>query len=282
VATERTDSNGVVVKAQISEWKLKQEEQALYAGAEEVPNWRLADKVRRMLADLNFHFSEQLPETVGLKIEDFDSTVARRSAVVSASAIAIRAAGSAMVLISSGYGPEAAGPLRRLIEAKLNVEAILNDPSGDYAIRYLQGRPRKLSKLAQKYGNAEEVELLSVLAHADVRGLAMLHVDQPKRSSEVIEGTFSVMPFRDVGEAEFLLHAVAYECALMCAGLAQASDVGFEIPPWVSGELGRMREKAKEDRTRREAEQAKEQPSSSRPKSKAARRSRRRAGRRRR
>ena len=65
------------------------------------------DEDGRMLADLDFHFSEQLPESVGLKIEDFDSDLARRSAVISAGAIGIRAAGSIMAM------PPATGPRRR-------------------------------------------------------------------------------------------------------------------------------------------------------------------------
>jgi hypothetical protein len=289
VATVRTDSGGdLVVKAQITEWRLKQQEQALFARAEQLPNWRLADKARRMLADLDWHFSDQLPETVGLTIAELDSTVARRSAVVSAGAIAVRAASSVMVLLSAGYGPEAASPLRRLLEAKLNTQAILDDDTGQYAIRYLQGRPRGATKLAQKYGNADEIDLLSILTHADVRGLATLHVKEPNRSSEVIEGTFSVMPFHRVREAEFLLHAVAYECALMCGGLADIFSVAFEMPPWVSEQLIHMRERVKEARLQRDA-QAKMSPSkknstskSNVSKRKAARRSRRPGGRRKR
>lgn len=255
MAKEKTDGEGgKVVKAEISEWNLKQEERALFGRADDVPNWRLADKVRRMLADLNFHFSEQMPETVGLEIKEIDPTVACRSAIIAAGAIAVRAAGSVMALIASGYGPEAAGPMRRLLEAKLNVQALLDDTSGQYAIRYLQGQPRGLAKLAQKYGNEEEVKLMSVLTHADVRGLSMLYVGAPERSAEVIEGTFSLMPFRDEAEAEYLLHALAYECALICAGLAQAFEVAFEIPPWISGELQRLRDKAQQRQAQREDE----------------------------
>jgi hypothetical protein len=283
VATERTVDDLVVVKAKITEWKIKQEEQELFFRAEkELPNWRLADKARRMLADLDWHFSDQLPETVGLKIEEIEPVIARRSAIIGAGAIAVRAAGSVLVLLSAGYGPEAAGPLRRLLEAKLNAQAILDDETGQYAIRYLQGRPKGTTKLAQKYGNAEEIDLLSILTHADVRGLAVLHVDEPNRSSEVIEGTFSVMLFHRAPEAEYLLHAVAHECGLMCAALADVFGVGFEMPPWVSEQLIEMRDKIKEVRAQREAQKPKKKPSKEKGKSKTPSVSKRKAARRRR
>jgi hypothetical protein len=286
VATERPDGKGgVIIKAQIARWKIKQEEKALFARAEDLPNWRLADKARRMLADLDWHFSDQLPQTVGLKIAELDPTVARRSAVVSAGGIAVRAASSVMALLSAGYGPEAASPLRRLLEAKLNAQAVLDDATGQYAIRYLQGRPRGTTKLAQKYGNAEEIDLLSTLTHANVLGLATLHVDEPKRSSEVVEGTVSLMPFHRADEAEYLLHAVAYECGLMCAAFAEAFGVGFEMPKWVGDQLIQMREKVKQARLQREAAAPKAKPKKASPTAnvsqrKAARRGRRSGGRR--
>lgn len=286
VATERPHGeDGTIIKAEIGRWKIKNQEKALFARAEELPNWRLADKARRMLADLEWHFSDQLPETAGLTIEELDSGVARRSAVVGAGGIAVRAAGSAMALISLGYGPEAASPLRRLVEAKLNMEAVLDDETGQYAIRYLQGRPRGTTKLAQRYGNAGDIDLLSILTHADVRGLTPLHVEEPKRSSEVVEATFSVMPFHRSTEAEFLLHAVAYECGALCAGLADAFEVTIEIPPWISGQLKVMRDKIKQVREQREAQEVSASsapPVSRSSKSKGNSRGRRRGSRRKR
>lgn len=287
MATERPDGEGgTIIKAEIGRWKIKNEEKALFTRAEELPNWRLADKARRMLADLDWYFSDQLPETAGLKTEELDSGVVRRSAVVGAAGIAVRAASSAMALVSLGYGPEAASPLRRLVEAKLNMEAILDDETGQYALRYLQGRPRGTTKLAQRYGNAGDIDLLSILTHADVRGLTPLHVGEPKRSTEVVETTFSVMPFHRSTEAEFLLHAVAYECGALCAGLADAFEVTIEIPPWISGQLKLMRDKIKEVREQREAQE--EASTSSAPlvsgssKSKGKSRGRRRGSRRKR
>jgi hypothetical protein len=286
VATERPDGDGgVIVKAQIAQWRIKQEEKALFVRAEALPNWRLADKARRMLADLDWHFSEQLPETVGLKVTEFDPRVVRRFAVLSAGGIAIRAASSVMVLLSAGYGPEAASPLRRLLEAKLNAQAVLDDVTGQYAIRYLRGRPRGITKLAQRYGNAEEIKLLSTLTHANVLGLAALNVGEPKRSGEVIESKVSVMPFHRTYEAEYLLHAVAYECGLMCGAFAEAFGIGFEMPHWVSDQLIQMREKVKQARLQREAAAPEAKPKKASPtpnvsKRKAARRGRRSGGRR--
>lgn len=237
-----------VVKPRIAEWRLKERERELFAGSDQIPNWRLADKARRHLADASFHFSEQLPSMVDVPAEEIDPKVARQSALISASGIVVRSVGSGMAMISCGYVPEAAGPTRRVIEAKLNAQAILDDPSGQYAIRYLQGRPRGVGKLAQKYGATEDVKLMSLLAHADVRGLILLYTGPPKGAGDVKEGTFSLLPFRDDDHAHFLLYAMAYEAVSMSAALAEAFGVAIEIPAWVSGQLLSAREAVQERR----------------------------------
>lgn len=240
-----------MVKAQISGWRLKQEEQVLFAQAGDLPNWKLADKTRRMLIDFCAHFSDSLPVLEGVSVEKVEPDIARKWAVVAAAGIVVRSVGSAMALVACGYLPETGGPVRRTIEAKLNGLAILEDLTGQYALRYLQGRPRGLSKLAKKYESAEDVRLLSILAHADARGLALLS-DEPRSiySHEAGETTVSLVPHREVAQAHDVLYVMAYECGGMCAALAEVFGVAFEIPPWVNGELLRLRDVLKETRVR--------------------------------
>jgi hypothetical protein len=242
VATQRVDSDGEsVVKATIARWHLSAEEETLFASARDLPNWRLADKARRMAADYCVHFSEQMPQVVGLSASEIDGLTNRRWAVVTTVAIGVRSASAAMMLIAAGYLPESGAPARRMIEAGLNSRAILADASGQYAATYLKGRARKLSKLATEFGSPEEIAILSMVAHADARALTLAYV-QPPAGDAVKEGTASLLPSRDIGRAHDLLYAIAYECAIASSGLAEAFSVAIEIPPWISGELLRLRD----------------------------------------
>lgn len=231
-----------MVKAQISHWHLWSEEQALLRVAQDLPNWRLADKARRMAADYCAYFSEQMPPVADLKVDEIDAETQRRWAVISAVAICVRSASSAMMLIASGYLPESGGPARRMIEAGLNARAVLADSSGQYAIRYLQGRPRGLTKLASEFGSPDEVRILSIVTHADARSLVATSETSPIGDHDVKGGIAHLTPGRDMQRAHNLLYAIAYECVASCAGLAEACGVAVEIPPWMSGELLRLRE----------------------------------------
>lgn len=243
MAKERINSDGDrVVKAQISEWHLWSEEEALIRRARDLPNWRLADKARRMAADYSAHFSGLMPPIVNLEVSEIDATTSRRWAVIAASGIVVRSASAAMMLIASGYLPESGGPARRMIEAGLNAQAALADQSGQYAVRYLQGKPRGLTKLAAQFGSTDEVRMLSIVTHADPRSLAFTDDGPPIGEGDVREGTVSLLPASKPARAHDLLYAIAYECVGAGAKLAEAFGVAVEIPPWVSGELLRLRD----------------------------------------
>jgi hypothetical protein len=159
--------------------------------------------------------------------------------------IAIRSAGSVLVLVSSGYIIEGGGPLRRVIEARLHCQAINDDNRGEYALRYLKGKGMKLSKLAQKYGQRREVDALSAAAHADARLLSLLSdPNAVTGEGEVEEGEFSVLPFRDVGMAQSILYVVAYETVGVATTVVEAFGAALQIPPWISEELKRLGELA--------------------------------------
>jgi hypothetical protein len=195
-----------------------------------------------MLADLCVHFSEELPVIEGVVPEEIEPLVLRRWAVVAAAGIVVRSTGAAMAMLACGYQVEAGGQVRRIIEAQLNTQEVLEDASGQYGLRYLRGRPRGLTKLAAKYKASEDVELMSMVAHADARGLAMLSAEFPTDSEGAQEIAVNLLPSWEIERAHDLLYAMAYECGRMCAAMADAFGVGVEIPPWISGELLRLRE----------------------------------------
>jgi hypothetical protein len=230
------------VKSQIGDWKLSENERTFFEGSRDLPNWRLADKARRMAADLSVYFSAQMPQVVDREASEIDAATARRWAIISATGITVRSASAAMMLIASGYLPESGGPARRMIEAGLNAQAVLADQSGQYAVRYLQGKPRGLTKLAAQFGSTEEVRILSIVTHADPRSLAFTDDGPPIGNGDVMEGTVSLLPAREADRAHDLLYAIAFECVGAGAKLAEAFGVAVEIPPWVSGELLRLRD----------------------------------------
>src|SRR4051794_10637093 len=92
----------------------------------------------------------------------------------------IRSADSGLVLISGGYVPESAASIRRCVEANLRIGTVLEDPSGQHARAWLKGQPLgTVGKLARKYGKTEDLKLLSIYAHSDVRGLVSLLTGPP-------------------------------------------------------------------------------------------------------
>lgn len=233
-----------VIQPKIADWKIKQRERQLFADAEVIPNWRLADKARRLLADTAGHLSPEIPSQIGKTLRQFDPQAARQFAVIAASGIAVRSAGSALVLVASGYVVESAGPFRRILESKLQARAILDDESGQYALRFLQGRGTGISKLAQRYGQKEEIELLSTFAHADASGLRLVESGVRRGSGEVSETEISVLPAADPEKAISILYLVAYESVGITTIVAEVFGVGVEVPPWISAELKRLKEAA--------------------------------------
>lgn len=220
-----------------SKWKLKEQERELYDAAEDVPNWRLADKSRRLLLDMAHELSLGLEGEIGKPIKDLEPVIAQRLATIALSNLTVRAAGSALALISCGYVGEAGGPIRRCVEAGLRVRAVAADDSGQHAREWLAGRPKgNPEKLAQKYGKSEDLRLLSMFAHADVRGLMPL-LTGPRGLGDAID----LRPNRTSPEAAPLLHAIAHQSVMMCVALAEVFGVSLALNPWVASELERLK-----------------------------------------
>lgn len=243
-----------MVQPRIAAWKIKEREAELFASVSDVPNWKLADKSRRLLMDLDWRLSARIPRPDVERLSDVKPMLAKQVAISSLAGITIRATGSAMALIATGYLPESAGPARRGLEAKLRARAILDDDSGQHAREWLTQRMSGWKKLANRYGDSEDLRILSVFAHADAQGLTPLHAGPPARvgDGEVREVNVDLRPNRNTKRASSILYALAYDAVGMCATLVEPFAVAFEIPPWISSELIRL----KEEREEKEAQKA--------------------------
>lgn len=239
-----------IVQPKIAAWKMREWEAELFASAQDAPNWKLADKARRLLMDLNYRLSQLMPEPEAERPAEIPPLIAKQVAVSSLSSITIRACGSAMALIACGYVSESGGPARRGLEAKLRARAILDDDSGQHARDWLTRPMQGWKKLAERYGNARDLELLSVFAHADARGLIPLHAGPPGGygEGEVRETNIDLRPRRDDPTAGRMLSALASEAIEMCGALVEPFGIAFEMPPWVKSEFDRLQKEADEHR----------------------------------
>ncbi|HEX3361787.1 MAG TPA: hypothetical protein VHS74_12405 [Solirubrobacterales bacterium] len=235
------DSSGEftgIARPSATAWKLKEQERELFLGAEEVPNWRLADKTRRLVLDMGYFLSEIVSRYAGAEVDELETRAAHQIAALSLSTLMVRSAGSGLTLISGGYVPESAASIRRCVEANLRIASVLEDETGGQARAWLKGRPLgSVGRLAGRHGKAEDLKLLSIYAHSDVRGLAPLLTGPPEAKEHI-----DLRPNRDDPSAAPLLHAIAYECAFMCINLGIAFDLRVELPSWVHGELKRLKE----------------------------------------
>jgi hypothetical protein len=243
-----------LVKPKISGWPLKQDEARLFERRDQIPNWRLADKSRRVLAETSRQLSVAIPE-VTLTTNQELRPYARRYAAVSACGIAVRAAGSVLAQVGAGYVVEAGGSLRRIIEARMNLEAVLKDTTPDYALRFLQGKGSKLAKLSSKGKNRAEVEALSKLTHADVGVLRFLSARRDGVGTEVDHGEYNVWPAVDPAMAESILYVVAHETVAIAGAACEVFGFGLEVPPWVSNELTRLGEIAEQVAAKRQGQE---------------------------
>jgi hypothetical protein len=138
MADEYQDSEGRrVLRPRVATVNFKYAEKRLFEAAEGLPNWTLADKSRRMLADVNRKLSKELPpRPPDAPLDRLDEAMLCRAAGISAAAITIRAVGSGMALISCGYVVESGQSIRRAQEARLHARMVLDDQGGSYALRF--------------------------------------------------------------------------------------------------------------------------------------------------
>jgi hypothetical protein len=242
------DSDGRrILRPRIASIQLRDRERALFETADDLPNWKLADKSRRILVDVNRDFSAGLPpRPPDMPTEKLDPKMLREAAAISTAAITIRAVGSGLSLVSCGCVFESGQALRRAQEARLHAQAVRDDASGRYAVRFLEGKSSGLSKLAQRYKVQPDIDLLSRLAHADVHGLHLLGFARDSRGPGSI--AIDTRPNRDDHQAGAALYLLAQASLEMLRILSQIFDVDVEVPPWVSAEVERINRETQAER----------------------------------
>lgn len=237
MAEERIENNKRIIRPRIATWNLKAQEGAFFESRAQLKNWVVADKSRRSLADVTNHLSMAMQDFPDAPFEKVERTVIQQFSVVAASSIVVRSVGAGMALISCGYLAESAGPTRRGLEARLHGRAILDDKSGDYAIRYAKGKGRGLTRLASQYGHLEDIDTLSRIAHADVRGIQRVRLGGQSRTSIA-----DLRPRRQAPLAAMALILLANDAMGMLGVMAEAFEVEIEVAPWLAEELKQQRE----------------------------------------
>ena len=95
-----------------------------------------------------------------------------RSALLLLCTLGLRTARAALVVIASGYEPEAHGLKRRLSEIHARAQAVADDKSGAHARQWLEGvGPSTPRKITAKYGSLDLFDTYSASEHADARGM---------------------------------------------------------------------------------------------------------------
>jgi hypothetical protein len=138
-----------------------------------------------------------------------------RSAIFLLSVIGVRTARACVLVISAGYWAEAHGLKRRLSEVHARTEAVANDPSGEHARRWLQGKgPSTPHKVVGKWGSADLWTIYGWGAHADPASV-LQWLSEP---AEDVRHGIRVLPEHH----ETMSNAALVECAMECRDLAIA------------------------------------------------------------
>ena len=139
--------------------------------------------------------------------------------------IGLRTARSCILLVESGYWPEAQALKRRLPEVHARAQACGTDESGQHARSWIEHKAPKPSKLMAKFGSKDAWDVYNWGAHADARSVhAWMTTDIDREDAQGI----LVMPEHDERLSNALLVEVAMECRdmAMVQGVARASSVG--------------------------------------------------------
>ena len=191
----------------------------------------LAERLVGYLADAGWH--SELPAG---KLSD--ASHARRAALLALSGIGVRTARALILLVRSGWEPEAHALKRRLSEVVWRARSVLDDHSGEAARQWLDGRGRSAAKLARDYGGDRPWNLFSSGAHADARSLRLSMTPPPWVDVPDSERALDVRPGRVFQHGEGLLLETAWESGMLLVGLAEA----FGRPvQFAGGEMERLR-----------------------------------------
>lgn len=145
-----------------------------------------------------------------------------RSALLLLATMGLRTARAILVVVASGYEPEAHGLKRRLSEIHARAQAVVADDTGEHARQWLNGPPPSTPrKVAGKFGSMEIFDMYSVSEHADARGLhwwLMVPTEQEGQRGVLVQ------PHRRPRFSNAMLTEVAMECRDLIAVMEVVRD----------------------------------------------------------
>jgi len=150
------------------------------------------------------------------------SSYYRRSATMLLAVIGLRTARACILVVESGYWPEAQALKRRLSEVHARAQAVGTDESGQHARQWLEGKgPSTPPKIVGKFGSAELWKVYSWGAHADAQSVHQwLSVPLPA-TGDAHQGIV-VTPEHHERLSNAMLVEVATECRDIAASQAVA------------------------------------------------------------
>jgi len=171
------------------------------------------------------------PETT----EPLAASAYRQLAALQLGALAVRSTLGLAVLVSNGYEVEAHGLKRRLSEVFNRAQLVADDPSGEQARRWLEGRDAGThGRVAQKVGALDSWQFLSVSTHADSGGIAFISSPPGWNLAYANERVINLKPHRFPRHANRLLFDAAFESGAILGLLAEVFGAVVEVPPALS------------------------------------------------
>ena len=157
--------------------------------------------------------------------------------------LAVRAACSTLLLLSSGYEADAHAPTRRLMELYARASVIFDDKAGSHAQNWFRNRNQgSPARLVQKYLGDQAKNLMDLLSrstHDDSRGLQLLW-DPPAWIQVPNEArSINVFPTRTPRHASALLYYVTRQTTEIAVFIIDANGTSIVIPGVVSELLQR-------------------------------------------
>jgi hypothetical protein len=218
----------------MSRWPLRQREDQLYREAKDIPTWVLADKSRRFLLDTCRQLWELTPTPTVDTYEELSPVQVRRLTVLHLGQLIVRATGAQMMLIATGYEREAFGQVRITTEAHLRTRQVVDDKSGESARSIMAGRTSNIKRLAHRYGQKHDIELLDHFAHADVLSLRPLGPPPTEGRREAI---VEMQPTRGLARPAQQLLEATDKCVGQTAAMVEVFELGVLVPPSIGDKL---------------------------------------------
>jgi hypothetical protein len=234
-----TEVPGVVEEPDLTAWRFERLEQALRDNAD--AELRDLEPSREAVALLAHTVWRHGGDPVAMSAPGAEL---RRVALVNLGSLAVRAAASAILLISSGYEADSHAPMRRMMEIYVRAKVIHLDRSSDQARRWLRGRDHGTpARLIEKYLGKQDkalYDLLSRFTHDDSRGLQLLWSPPAWVSVPEQQRLIDMRPGRKGHHALPLLGSIARDVTEIAVMIVEAYGTALVVPSVVSDLLRRQ------------------------------------------